>query len=104
MPRRSFPPLGCSAVGGRPLAGLGLSRDYPTLGAAHQYGLVTVYRPAGKRAFASVGFPGLVGCLSGINDAGLSVAILEVFQARAGIRRLDRNGTPYALCYRRLLE
>src|SRR5262249_46653904 len=51
-----------------------------------------------------VTFPGLVGCLSGMNDAGLAVAILEVFQVKAGKKRLDRSGMPYALCYRRLLE
>jgi predicted choloylglycine hydrolase len=103
--------LACSAllVGpdrsdtGGPL--LGRNLDYPPLGYAQEYSLVTVYRPAGgKHAFASVGFPGLVGCLSGINDAGLSLAILEVFQIKAGLKRFDRSGTPYALCYRRLLE
>jgi predicted choloylglycine hydrolase len=84
---------------------LGRNLDYPSLGYAHEYSLVTVYRPDGARhAFASVGFPGLVGCLSGMNDAGLSLAILEVFQARIGVRRLDRSGMPYALCYRRILD
>jgi hypothetical protein len=84
---------------------VGRNLDYPSLGYAHEYSLVTVYRPSGARhAFATVGFPGLVGCLSGMNDAGLTVAILESFQARVGIKRFDRCGTPYALCYRRLLE
>jgi hypothetical protein len=46
----------------------------------------------------------LVGCLSGMNDAGLAVAILEVFQIKAGHKRIDRAGMPYALCYRRILE
>ena len=55
---------------GKPL--LGRNLDYPSLGYAHEYSLVTVCRPNGaKHAFAAVGFPGLVGCLSGINDAGL---------------------------------
>jgi isopenicillin-N N-acyltransferase-like protein len=51
-----------------------------------------------------VGFPGLIGCLSGLNDRGLAVAVLEVPQARLGEKRFDAAGTPYALCYRRLLE
>ena len=94
-PRRSI--TGASLVG--------RNLDYPSLGYAQEYSLVTIYRPAGVRhAFASVGFPGLVGCLSGMNDAGLTVAILEAFQARAGIKRCDHRGLPYALCYRRLLE
>jgi isopenicillin-N N-acyltransferase-like protein len=88
---------------GAPL--LGRNLDYPSLGYAQEYSLVTVYKPAGaKHAFVSIGFPGLVGCLSGMNDAGLSLSILEVFQVRFGERRFDATGTPYALCYRRLLE
>src|SRR5262249_606373 len=90
-----------SATGG-PL--LGRNLDYPSLGYVHEYSLVTVYRPKGKHAFVSVGFPGLVGCLSGMNDAGLTVAVLEVFAARKGEGRFDANGLPYALCFRTLLE
>src|SRR5262249_23120931 len=57
-----------------------------------------------KHAFATVGFPGLIGCLSGMNDAGLSVAILEVFQVKDGVGSFDAEGLPYALCYRKILE
>jgi hypothetical protein len=103
--------LACSALLVEPVrsatAGplLGRNLDYPSLGYAHEYSLVTVCRPAGARhAFASVGFPGLVGCLSGMNDAGLALAILEVFQVRIGKKWFDADATPYALCYRRLLE
>jgi predicted choloylglycine hydrolase len=92
---------GRSATGG-PL--LGRNLDYPSLGYIQEYSLVTVYRPKGKHAFVSIGFPGLVGCLSGMNDAGLAVGVLEVFGARAGEGRFDSNGLPYALCYRTLLE
>jgi predicted choloylglycine hydrolase len=102
--------LACSALSveanrsatGAPL--LGRNLDYPSLGYAHQYTLVTVYRPAGRLAFASVGFPGLLGALSGMNEAGLSLAVLEVFQSRLFTRRADWGGTPYALCFRALLE
>ncbi len=83
---------------------LGRNLDYPSQGYAHEYTLVTIYRPAGKRAFASVGFPGLLGCLSGMNESGLAIAVLEVFQSRLFTRRLDLGGTPYAICFRRLLE
>jgi isopenicillin-N N-acyltransferase like protein len=90
-----------SSTGG-PL--LGRNLDYPSLGYLHQHSLVTVYHPQGKHAFVSVGFPGLVGCLSGMNDAGLCLAILEVFDAHKGEQTFDAQGVPYALCYRKMLE
>ncbi len=102
--------LACSALlvdPGRSVTGgplLARNLDYPALGYAYEYSLVTVYRPQGKHAFAAVGFPGLVGCLSGMNDAGLALAVLEVFQIKAGSKKLDRAGDPYAMCYRRILE
>jgi hypothetical protein len=87
---------------GIPLFGRNL--DFPTLGYLQEYSLVVVVRPNGKHAFAAVGFPGLIGCLSGMNDAGLTVATLEVYSAADGSSRFDPTGIPYALCYRRILE
>jgi isopenicillin-N N-acyltransferase-like protein len=87
---------------GGPLFGRNL--DYPPLGYAHHYSLVTIYRPAGKHAFAAIGFPGLVGCISGMNDAGLALGVLEIYSVKRGVERFDPKGTPYALCYRRILE
>lgn len=92
---------GRSATGG-PLFGRNL--DYPSLNYAHEYSLVTVYRGVGKKTFATVGFPGLLGALSGMNEDGLSLGVLEVFQSRLFSRRVDRGGTPYAICFRTLLE
>jgi hypothetical protein len=82
----------------------GRNLDYPSMGYIHEHTLVTVYRPTGKHAFASVGFPGLVGVLSGMNDAGLCVAVLEVYDAKEGEPHFNPKGIPYALCNRRLLE
>jgi predicted choloylglycine hydrolase len=90
-----------SATGGPLLA---RNLDYPSLGYVHQYSLVTVYRPEGKLAFASVGFPGLVGVLSGMNEAGLALAVLEVPEAKGKQQDYDVKGVPYALCLRRVLE
>jgi hypothetical protein len=87
---------------GTPLFGRNL--DFPTLGYLQDYSLVTIYRSRGKHSFASVGFPGLVGCLSGMNDAGLCLAVLEVYSSKDDSPRFDGTGTPYALCYRRILE
>jgi hypothetical protein len=92
---------GRSAVKG-PLFGRNL--DYYNLGFLHDYSLVTVYRPKGKHAFAAVGFPGMVGCISGMNDAGLALATLEVYSSKDGAPKLQAKGVPYALTYRRILE
>ncbi len=112
----SFPDIskaaGCSSliVGkarsatGEPL--LGRNLDYPTLGYLQHYSLVTIRRPREKEkhAFASIGFPGMIGVLSGINDAGLSLCVHEVRKTGDGSPGLDPHGIPYTLAFRRLLE
>jgi isopenicillin-N N-acyltransferase like protein len=90
-----------SATNG-PLFGRNL--DFFTLGMLDKYNLVTVYRPKGKHAFASIGFPGLFGCLSGMNDAGLALAVHEVFLARDHAPLFNPKGVPYTLAFRRILE
>jgi predicted choloylglycine hydrolase len=87
---------------GAPL--LGRNLDFPTLGYLNKYSLVIVCRPKGKHAFASVGFPGLLGVLSGMNDAGLALATLEVYSTQDGSTKFNSKGVPYALCYRKILE
>jgi isopenicillin-N N-acyltransferase like protein len=86
----------------QPLFGRNL--DFPTLGYLHHYTVVEVCRPEGKHPFVSIGFPGMLGCLSGMNDAGLTVAVLEVYASGDDSTRLDPKGVPYALCFRRVLE
>jgi hypothetical protein len=90
-----------SATGG-PLFGRNV--DLPPFGPLPFYTLVAVYRPEGKRAFASVTYPGQVGVLTGINDKGLALADLTVNDASDGSPRLDPTGIPYALAMRRVLE
>jgi len=87
---------------GAPIFGRNL--DFPTAGYLQEYSVVLVCRPEGKHAFVSIGFPGLVGCLSGINEKGLALAVHEVLEASDGSRKFDPNGTPYAMNYRRILE
>jgi hypothetical protein len=87
---------------GGPLFGRNL--DYPTLGYLQNYSLVTVYRPRDKHAFVSIGFPGMIGCLSGMNDAGLALTVHEVRKTGDGSTALDPKGIPYTLAFRRLLE
>jgi hypothetical protein len=90
-----------SATGGPLLA---RNLDYPSLGYIHEYSLVTVCRPKGKHAYAAVGFPGLVGVVSGMNDAGLTVAVLEVLDTKSGEPKVNLQGVPYQLCLRKVLE
>lgn len=102
--------LGCSSLlieAGRSKTGgplFGRNLDFYSLGILQKYSLVTVCRPHGKRAFCSVGFPGMVGCLSGMNDAGLAVAVHEVLLAGDGAPLFDSRGVPYTLLLRRILE
>jgi len=90
-----------SATGG-PLFGRNL--DFYTQGFLDKYSLVTVYRPEGKHAFVSVGFPGLFGCLSGMNDAGLALAVHEVYFSADGSPMFNPEGVPYLFAFRRVLE
>jgi isopenicillin-N N-acyltransferase like protein len=90
-----------SATGG-PMFGRNL--DYPTLGILDKCGLVTIRRPKGKHAFVTIGFPGMFGCLSGMNDAGLAVAVHEVYLRSDGSPMFNPKGVPYTFCFRRMLE
>lgn len=101
---------GCSALivqGNRSAAGgplFGRNFDFPPMDVLHKYSLVIVYRPKGKHAFASVGFPGLAGVVSGMNDAGLALATLDVYASADGSPIFDPTGTPLMFCYRQVLE
>ncbi len=102
--------MGCSSLiiesprskTGGPLFGRNL--DFFGGGVLHKFTLVTVCRPEGKRAFATVGFAGLMGCLSGMNDAGLAVAVHEVMVSSDGSKLFNPQGVPYTFAFRRILE
>jgi hypothetical protein len=100
----------CSTVGVEPSRSdtggtlLGRNLDFPTFGFLDRYSLVVVYRPKDKHAFASLSFPGFVGVASGMNEAGLCVAQLEVNRSAEPAPRMQFGGTPVAMCFRRLLE
>jgi isopenicillin-N N-acyltransferase like protein len=90
-----------SATGG-PLMARNL--DYRVPDYVPHYTLVTVYHPTGKHAFASVGFPGWLGVLSGMNDVGLILAVHEVFQSADHSPSFTPDGTPMTLSFRRVME
>lgn len=83
---------------------LGRNLDFPTLGYLQDYSLVMVYRPRDRLAFVAVGFPGMVGVLSGMNEHGLCVAMLEVYESGDGAPAFNPQGIPYAICLRQILE
>ena len=82
----------------------GRNFDFPPLGVLHRYHCVLVVKPEGKRPYLSIGYPGLIGVISGMNDAGLTVATLDVYQSGDGSPFFDSTGVPLALTYRQILE
>ncbi|MGD0900203.1 MAG: C45 family peptidase [Thermoguttaceae bacterium] len=82
----------------------GRNYDFATFGVLDRLGLVTVYRPNGCHAFASVGYPASIGVLSGMNDAGLALACLDSGPAKDNSPPLDPRGAPMLLSFRRVLE
>jgi predicted choloylglycine hydrolase len=82
------------------VARFGRNLDFPSFNVADKLSVVQVYRPADDRyAFMAVGWPGLAGVLSGMNEHGLALANMEVTR---GIRL--PQAMPYVLLYRRVLE
>jgi isopenicillin-N N-acyltransferase like protein len=104
---------GCSAVmvdKGRSSTGgaiLGRNWDFPPVKGMHQYQILIVYKPAGKRPFVGVGFPGSVtACAqsSGMNAAGLAVGGNLIRDSADGAPQVDWAKTPSAVVARRVLE
>jgi hypothetical protein len=106
----TLPTLGCSSILVPPEASstqgplFGRNLDYVTFGFLHRYNLVKVYRPRDKFSFVSVGFPGCLGVLSGMNEHGFCLALHEVRQASDDSPRFNGEGVPTMLALRQLLE
>ncbi|MFV0443160.1 MAG: C45 family autoproteolytic acyltransferase/hydrolase [Planctomycetaceae bacterium] len=82
----------------------GRNFDFPAFGVLDRYHCIFVVKPEGKHAFVSIGYPGMIGVISGMNDAGLAIATLDVYQSADGSPLFDSTGVPLALTYRRILE
>lgn len=103
----SFALLGQRTQTGRLLHGRNL--DYEVIGSLAAEGSVTralkeslaviEYRPEGGHAFLSVGWPGVIGVLTGINQAGLSLACLT-----STVAGETPNGVPLPLLYRQIIQ
>jgi predicted choloylglycine hydrolase len=82
------------------IARFGRNLDFFSLGVADKYTTLFIVKPSdGRYAFASVGWPGMIGVLSGMNEHGLSLANMEVTREP----RLPQ-AMPYTLLYRTILE
>src|SRR4051812_26215046 len=82
------------------VARFGRNLDFLSFDIADKLSVVQVYRPSDDRyAFMAVGWPGLAGVLSGMNEHGLALANMEVTRGR----RLP-TAMPYVLLYRTVLE
>jgi hypothetical protein len=81
----------------------GRNLDIPSYGCLDRMVLVVVCRPAKRHAFASVTWPGFIGVLSGMNDAGLAVGCLDSGPAKDDSPAFCL-GTPLSLTFRRILE
>jgi hypothetical protein len=63
------------ATAGQPLM-VARNMDFFPAGVTGPGTVLKLYRPAGRRAFASVSWPGYAGVVSGMNDAGLVACVL----------------------------
>jgi isopenicillin-N N-acyltransferase-like protein len=82
------------------VARFGRNLDFWSLNIADKYTTVLIVQPNdGRFAYAAIGWPGMIGVLSGMNERGLSLANMEV-------PRSTRMPTamPYTLLYRTVLE
>jgi hypothetical protein len=78
--------------------------DTEALAGLVEASLVIVRRPAGKHAFLSVTFPGLLACGSEMNDAGLVLAANDVWRTNDGSPKFEPRGTPLIVAIRQLME
>jgi predicted choloylglycine hydrolase len=81
------------------VARMGRNLDFPSLGVADKLSVVMIYKPIDAYEFVAVGWPGLVGVLSGMNEHGLTLANMEVNRAPR-----FPSAMPYPLLYRTILE
>ncbi|MGD0463145.1 MAG: C45 family peptidase [Tepidisphaeraceae bacterium] len=81
------------------IARFGRNLDFPSLGVLNKHSTLFIYHPTGRNQFAAIGWPGMIGVVSGMNEYGLCLACMEV------PRRVRLpTAMPYTLLYRTILE
>jgi hypothetical protein len=78
---------------------MGRNLDFDARGILDSRSVLMIFRPTGKYQFAAIGWPGMIGVLSGMNERGLCLANMEVDRP---LRAPD--AMPYTLLYRSILE
>ena len=78
--------------------------DWPPFEGVPEHTVVVVIRATGKHACAVVTIPPILGCISGMNDAGLCIAMNEITETKDQSSRLNIAGTPTLLLLRKVLE
>jgi isopenicillin-N N-acyltransferase-like protein len=100
-----MPQSGCSTIAlpasASPdgVARMGGNLDFPSLQIADKHSVVFIYHPNNRYQFAAIGWPGMIGVVSGMNEKGLCVRCMEVPR---GAR--PASAMPYTLLYRTILE
>jgi isopenicillin-N N-acyltransferase like protein len=103
--------MGCSTVVVEPSRSatkqpiFGRNFDWLATQGIHEHTLVAVFRPTGKRAFATVTVSPITGCISGMNDAGLCCTINEIHLNQSKERAtMNWAGVPMLFAFRQVLE
>ncbi len=73
--------------------------DWVSQTGIHKDRLIAVYHPAGKHAFVTMGYAGVVGGLAGMNEKGISLGQVGAFSVRE-----ELDGIPWVLMARQVLE
>ncbi len=94
-------PEACSAFAVRTKRGLivGRNLDWTNFGVAHRHAVVFILDSPNGHRVMSVGWPGMSGAITGMNEAGLTVTLNMAFANDA-----DSNATPFLLRLREILE
>jgi isopenicillin-N N-acyltransferase like protein len=103
--------MGCSTVivePGRSATGntiFARNFDWMNSKGIDRHTLVVVWKPTGKKAFATITISPLSGCISGMNEDGLAVTINEIHLKQSKDKStFNWKGTPTLALYRRVLE
>ena len=82
----------------------GRNFDFPPQGILEKFSIVSIVKPEKKFAFISIGYPSLVGVISGMNEKGLAVATLDVYKSKDKSPKFDITGVPMIFTFRKILE